>query len=157
MQGPEATIAELSSRLEKAEAALQRSQHLVVASRYAGAIMHEVNNPLESLINLVYLTKHTAQDAASVVANMEIAESQLLLLEQKRNIIASLNDLLSVACCGFDSLLKDLLPEASLRSRQPVKIRNLFTSQTYERIAETQCMIQKRKRMVLGQGRQPER
>jgi signal transduction histidine kinase len=80
MQGPEAAIAELSSRLEKAEAALQRSEHLVVASRYAGAIMHEVNNPLEALTNLVYLTKHTAQDAASVMANMEIAESQLLLL-----------------------------------------------------------------------------
>jgi signal transduction histidine kinase len=80
VHGPEATIAELSSRLQKAEAALQRSEHLVVASRYAGAIMHEVNNPLEALTNLVYLTKYAARDAVSVVRNMEIAEGQLLLL-----------------------------------------------------------------------------
>jgi signal transduction histidine kinase len=80
LQEPEATIAELSSRLQKAEAALQQSEHLVVAGRYAGAIMHEVNNPLEALTNLVYLTKHAPLETANVVANMEIAESQLLIL-----------------------------------------------------------------------------
>ena len=80
MSGPEATIAQLSARLEKTEAALQQSEHLIVASRYAGAIMHEVNNPLEALTNLVYLTKHSPRDTDAVSRNMEIAEGQLLLL-----------------------------------------------------------------------------
>jgi signal transduction histidine kinase len=80
VQGPEEAIAELSLRLKLAEAALQQSEHLVVASRYAGAIMHEVNNPLEALTNLVYLTKNAPQNVSGVVANMEIAEGQLLLL-----------------------------------------------------------------------------
>jgi signal transduction histidine kinase len=51
-----------------------------VASRYAGAIMHEVNNPLEALTNLVYITKNEPANPDRVQRNMEIAESQLLRL-----------------------------------------------------------------------------
>ena len=47
----------LRDRLNQAEKALERSERLAVASRYAGAIMHEVNNPVEAITNLVYLTK----------------------------------------------------------------------------------------------------
>jgi signal transduction histidine kinase len=60
------------------EDALRRSERLALASRYAGAIMHEVNNPLEALSNLVYLAKHCPDDAKQVSHYMEIAESQLL-------------------------------------------------------------------------------
>jgi signal transduction histidine kinase len=42
--------------------------------------MHEVNNPLEALTNLVYLTQRTPQDTSAVLENMRIAESQLLRL-----------------------------------------------------------------------------
>jgi signal transduction histidine kinase len=68
---------ELSARLRAAEDALQRCERLAVASRYAGAIMHEVNNPLEALTNLVYLTKNDSANPDRVRRNMEIAESQL--------------------------------------------------------------------------------
>ena len=51
------SLAQLKARLEVAEQALERSERLAVANRYAGAIMHEVNNPLEAITNLVYLTK----------------------------------------------------------------------------------------------------
>jgi signal transduction histidine kinase len=64
------------------EEALQHSERLAVAGRYAGAVMHEINNPLEALINLVYLTKQTSNDASSVLQNMEIAESQLARLSE---------------------------------------------------------------------------
>ena len=76
----DARIDELSARLRAAEEALLRSERLAVASRYAGAIMHEVNNPLEALTNLVYITKHEPADPDRVQRNMEIAESQLLRL-----------------------------------------------------------------------------
>jgi signal transduction histidine kinase len=42
--------------------------------------MHEVNNPLEALTNLVYLTKHAPRRTSAVIRNMEIAESQLARL-----------------------------------------------------------------------------
>jgi signal transduction histidine kinase len=70
----------LRSRLEQAEAALARSERLVIASRYAGAIMHEVNNPLEAITNLVYLTKQQRDDPDQVVRNMEIIDEQLVTL-----------------------------------------------------------------------------
>jgi signal transduction histidine kinase len=62
------------------EKALQRSERLAVAGRYAGAVMHEINNPLEALINLVYLTTQAPHDGSAVLRNMHIAESQLARL-----------------------------------------------------------------------------
>ena len=39
--------------------------------------MHEVNNPLEALSNLVYLTRRISNDPQKVEENMEIADKQL--------------------------------------------------------------------------------
>jgi signal transduction histidine kinase len=71
---------DLSERLRAAEEALRRSERLAVASRYAGAIMHEVNNPLEALTNLVFIAKQSVNDPQTVRKSMELAESQLLRL-----------------------------------------------------------------------------
>ena len=50
-------VAGLKASLKLAEEALQRCERLAVANRYAGAVMHEVNNPLEALGNLVFWRK----------------------------------------------------------------------------------------------------
>jgi signal transduction histidine kinase len=70
----------LRERLNQAERALERSERLAVASRYAGAIMHEVNNPLEAITNLVYLTKIQKGDPRQVFENMLVIEEQLATL-----------------------------------------------------------------------------
>ena len=80
--GAEITHEKLLELLRKSEEALQRSERLAVASRYAGAVMHEVNNPLEALTNLVYLTKAAPHDVSGVITNMEIADSQLVRLSE---------------------------------------------------------------------------
>ena len=69
-------------RLRQVEEALERSERTALASRYAGAIMHEVNNPLEAITNLVYLTKTQKNDPGMVSKNMEIVEQQLAMLSQ---------------------------------------------------------------------------
>jgi signal transduction histidine kinase len=69
-------------RLELAEQALERSERMAVASRYAGAIMHEVNNPLEAVTNLVYLTKLQKDDPEQIFANMLVIERQLETLSR---------------------------------------------------------------------------
>jgi C4-dicarboxylate-specific signal transduction histidine kinase len=56
------TPEQLRERLRMAEESLRRSERLAIAGRFAGAIVHEVNNPLEALANLVYLTKQQAND-----------------------------------------------------------------------------------------------
>jgi signal transduction histidine kinase len=78
----EAGVLELSARLQSAEEALQRCERLATANRYAGAVMHEVNNPLEALSNLVFLTKGAANDPQFVTLYMEEAERQLRQLGQ---------------------------------------------------------------------------
>jgi signal transduction histidine kinase len=70
----------LRDRLDQAEKALERSERLAIASRYAAAIMHEVNNPLEAITNLVYLTKLEKNNPDQVFANMCVIEEQLKVL-----------------------------------------------------------------------------
>jgi signal transduction histidine kinase len=74
------TYEELAARLLVAEESLHRSDRLAIAGRFAGAVMHEVNNPLEAIGNLVYLTKNGADDAAQVRKHMQVVESQLARL-----------------------------------------------------------------------------
>ena len=71
---------DLRLRLEQAERALERSERMAVASRYASAIIHEVNNPLEAITNLVYLTKLERHSPEHVLANMQVVEEQLRTL-----------------------------------------------------------------------------
>jgi signal transduction histidine kinase len=74
------SLVQLKARLEVAERALERSERLAVANRYAGAIMHEVNNPLEAITNLVYLTKSDKDNPDQVLENMAVIENQLKIL-----------------------------------------------------------------------------
>ncbi len=48
------------------EGALRRSQTVAAAGQHAAAIMHEINNPLESISNLTYLVEIEAEDPAKV-------------------------------------------------------------------------------------------
>jgi signal transduction histidine kinase len=74
------TYEELAARLLIAEESLQRSDRLAIAGRFAGAVMHEVNNPLEAIGNLVFLTRNAADNPAQVRKHMQVVESQLARL-----------------------------------------------------------------------------
>ena len=78
----EAKPTDLEQRLPRVEEALERCERMTLANRLAGAIMHEVNNPLEAIANLVYLTKAQKNDPDVVSGNMEVVEQQLAILSQ---------------------------------------------------------------------------
>lgn len=59
-----------------AEEALRRSEKLAVAGRLAATIAHEINNPLEAVINLVYLAR-TSPSQKAAREYLERAESEL--------------------------------------------------------------------------------
>ena len=59
-----------------AEEALRRSEKLAVAGRLAATIAHEINNPLEAVINLVYLAR-TSPSQNTAREYLERAESEL--------------------------------------------------------------------------------
>lgn len=71
-----------AQKLHQLEAALEQCERFGLANRYVSAIMHEVNNPLEAIINLVYITKAQKDNPAIVAENMETIEQQLALLSK---------------------------------------------------------------------------
>jgi PAS domain S-box-containing protein len=58
------------------EAALLRNEKLAAVGRLASSIAHEINNPLESVTNLLYLAR-TAKDKENIAEYLETAESEL--------------------------------------------------------------------------------
>jgi PAS domain S-box-containing protein len=60
-----------------AEQALRRTEKLAAAGRLAATVAHEVNNPLEALVNLIYLAQRTDGLPNEASEHLKIAESEL--------------------------------------------------------------------------------
>ena len=65
------TIARDISAEKKQEEALRRREKLATAGRLAASIAHEINNPLEAVINLLYLARHDASRPNEYLAMAE--------------------------------------------------------------------------------------
>ncbi len=61
---------------KRAEEALIQTEKLAAVGRLASSIAHEINNPLESVTNLLYLARHSEQ-LADVQHYLETAEREL--------------------------------------------------------------------------------
>ena len=61
---------------KRAEQALVQSEKLAAVGRLASSIAHEINNPLESVTNLVYLAQNT-DDSKEIRALLDSAEREL--------------------------------------------------------------------------------
>jgi PAS domain S-box-containing protein len=59
-----------------AEEALRRSEKLAAVGQLASSIAHEINNPLEAVINLLYLIR-TAESAEDILTYATLAEQEL--------------------------------------------------------------------------------
>ncbi len=60
---------------KKAQDSLMRAEKMAVAGRLAASIAHEINNPLEALVNLIYLAQN---DPASSASYMVAAQRELM-------------------------------------------------------------------------------
>lgn len=65
------------TNLKKAEEALIRTEKLASVGRMAATISHEINNPLESVMNSVYLASTDPGISDETRANLELAEQEL--------------------------------------------------------------------------------
>ncbi len=65
-----------------AEQALRRTEKLAAAGRLAATVAHEVNNPLEALVNLIYLAQRTEGLSAEAAEHLRIADGELNRMAQ---------------------------------------------------------------------------
>ena len=56
---------------------LRKTEKLAAAARLAATVAHEINNPLEAIGNLIYLSKSTAGLPQSVADNLTMAEHEV--------------------------------------------------------------------------------
>jgi len=66
---------------KRAEQALVQSEKLAAVGRLAASIAHEINNPLESITNLLFLAKN-AHDLETSRQYLELADSELARVSQ---------------------------------------------------------------------------
>ncbi len=64
------------TELRKTEAALRQSEKLAAVGKLASTIAHEINNPLESVTNLLYLAK-TSESLAEIREYLKVGEQEL--------------------------------------------------------------------------------
>jgi signal transduction histidine kinase len=69
-------VTEISERLQ-AEETLRRTEKLAAAGRLAASVAHEINNPLESVTNLLYILRHYKPMDEPAVAFIETAQNEL--------------------------------------------------------------------------------
>lgn len=68
---------------KRGEQVLLETEKLAAVGRLASSIAHEINNPLESVINLIYLIETTAtRDAEQAVRYAQLAQQELARVSQ---------------------------------------------------------------------------
>jgi PAS domain S-box-containing protein len=68
-------VRDVTSRVQS-EATLRTTEKLVAVGRLASSIAHEINNPLESLTNILYITRQQATDP-EMIHWLELADQEL--------------------------------------------------------------------------------
>ncbi|HZZ40902.1 MAG TPA: ATP-binding protein [Acidobacteriaceae bacterium] len=102
---------------QRVEAALIRAEKLAVVGRLAATISHEINNPLESVTNLLYLTEQAAtseaakmycQTAQAELARVSHIVTHTLRFNRQGNVAAEekISDLLDTALAIYEARLR---------------------------------------------------
>jgi len=125
------------SAKKRTEASLLQAEKIAAAGRMAATIAHEVNNPLEAVMNLIYLARSNAEDPNEVRTFLEAAEGEVTRVshiakqtlgfyrENESPIEASLSELAARAIRVYSPKCKDagICLEEHLNSTRQVVLR----------------------------------
>jgi len=65
------------TRERRSQEILRKTDKLAAAARLSATVAHEINNPLEAVVNLVYIAKAEPGAPAAVVQHLALAEQEL--------------------------------------------------------------------------------
>jgi len=74
--GASKILRDISDR-KRLQQSLLQAEKLAATGRMAASIAHEINNPLEGLLNLIYLARNSADNPDQVRSYLETAEGEL--------------------------------------------------------------------------------
>ena len=80
--GASAIARDISAEKQSQEA-IRRSEKLATAGRLAASIAHEINNPLEAVVNLLYLARHDSSHAGEYLTLAEQEVGRVAQLAQQ--------------------------------------------------------------------------
>jgi len=80
--GTSAVARDISAE-KNSEEAIRRSEKLATAGQLAASIAHEINNPLEAVVNLLYLARHDSGHAEEYLAMAEQEVGRVAQLAQQ--------------------------------------------------------------------------
>lgn len=144
-------IARDISDRKRIERLLIQSEKLAATGRMASAIAHEINNPLESLMNLVYLARRyspvegeaykllrTAEDELERITHIarqtlgfyrdSNSPSELYLHDLVENVLTVYNSRLSASSISVDTRFNDLLKIAVSKGEMLQVLSNVITN-----------------------------
>jgi PAS domain S-box-containing protein len=76
-------VARDNSIQQRSEEAVRRSERLATAGRLAASIAHEINNPLEAVLNLLYLARNDPRQAEQYLSMAEEEVGRVARLAQQ--------------------------------------------------------------------------
>jgi PAS domain S-box-containing protein len=62
---------------KKSQELLRKTEKLVAAARLSATVAHEINNPLEAVVNLIYIAKGAPETPPTVAHHLALAEHEL--------------------------------------------------------------------------------
>jgi signal transduction histidine kinase len=102
-----------NSARKQAEEALLRSEMLASAGRMAASIAHEINNPLEAIINTLYLVRALPELPDQAILYLDIADGELMriahITRQTLGFYREFSAATSNSACDLVTSVVDLL------------------------------------------------
>ena len=113
-----------NSARKQAEEALLRSEMLASAGRMAASIAHEINNPLEAIMNTLYLVRNTPDLPDQARLYLDLADGELMriahITRQTLGFYREFSAATSNSACDLVTSVVDLLKSKIQTSRATV-------------------------------------
>jgi signal transduction histidine kinase len=112
-----------NSARKQAEEALLRSEMLASAGRMAASIAHEINNPLEAMMNSLYLVRSASADCPEALEYLDLADGELMriahITRQTLGFYREFSAATSNSACTLIGSVVDML-QAKVRTKRAI-------------------------------------